>query len=95
MKYLRLFETDADYQTFIGGGGTDYVEPHIALLRGSKTCHYKKYIFDVLSGINGILENIISGTDEPLDINILNQIQSTNQDFTDINNQLEEIIGGG
>ena len=44
MKYLRLFKTDADYQSFIGGDGTDYIEPHIALLRGSKTCHYKKYI---------------------------------------------------
>ena len=44
MKYLRLFKTDADYQSFIRGDGTDYIEPHIALLRGSKTCHYKKYI---------------------------------------------------
>lgn len=93
MKYLRLFETDADYQLFIGGGGTDYIEPHIALLRGSKTCHYKRY-FDALSGINGILENIISGTDEPLNQSILNQIDKSNQDFTDINNQLEEIING-
>ena len=47
MKYLRLFETDADYQSFIGGGGTDYIEPHIALLRGSKTCHYKKYFLNL------------------------------------------------
>ena len=51
--------------------------------------------FDITPKLNELLENIISGTDEPLDINILNQIQSTNQDFTDINNQLEEIIGGG
>ena len=93
MKYLRLFETESDYQLFIGGGGDDYIEPHIALLRGSKTCHYKKY-FDVLSGINGILENIISGSDEPLDQNILNKIANSNQDTTDINNQLEEIISG-
>jgi hypothetical protein len=27
MKYLRLFNNDADYQAFIGGG--DYIEPHI------------------------------------------------------------------
>ena len=27
MKYLRLFNNDADYQAFIVGG--DYIEPHI------------------------------------------------------------------
>ena len=80
MKYLRLFETESDYQSFIEEKGDDYIEPHIALLRGSKTCHYKKY-FDALSGINGMLENIISGTDEPLDINILNKIQSSKLGF--------------
>lgn len=93
MKYLRLFETNADYQSYIENEN-NHVEPHIALLRGNKTCHYKKY-FNALSEINGILENIISRTDKPLDINILNKIDKSNQDFTDINNQLEEIILSG
>ena len=93
MKYLRLFETESDYQSYIENEN-NHVEPHIALLRGNKTCHYKKY-FNALSEINGILENIISRTDKPLDINILNKIQLINQDFTDINNQLEEIILSG
>jgi hypothetical protein len=44
MKYLRLFETDADYQSFIGGGGTDYVTPNVCLVRGNDYCHYQPYI---------------------------------------------------
>ena len=93
MKYLRLFRNENDYNQYIDGNTDDYITPNICVLIGNKRPHYTKY-FDVLSEINGILENIISETDEPLDINILNQIQSSNQDFTDINNQLEEIISG-
>jgi hypothetical protein len=66
---------------------------------GHKTLKFiKGYYFapyDITPKINTLLENIISGTDEPLNQNILNKIQSSNQDFTDINNQLEEIIDGG
>lgn len=94
MKYLRLFRNENDYNQYIDGNTDDYITPNICVLLGNKRPHYTKYTFDALSGINGMLENIISGTDEPLDINILNEIQSSNQDFTDINNQLEEIIGG-
>ena len=50
--------------------------------------------FDITPKLNELLENIISGADEPLNQSILNKIQSSNQDFTDINNQLEEIING-
>lgn len=51
--------------------------------------------FDITPKLNELLENIISGADGPLNQNILNKIQSSNQDFTDINNQLEEIILSG
>ena len=54
-----------------------------------------KQPFDVESAINSILENIISGGDEPLDQNILNKIANSDQDTSDINNQLEEIILSG
>lgn len=50
--------------------------------------------FDITPKLNDLLENIISGTDEPLNQKILNQIDKSGQDFTDINNQLEEIING-
>lgn len=50
--------------------------------------------FDITPKLNELLENIISGTDEPLNQKILNQIDKSGQDFTDINNQLEEIING-
>lgn len=61
-------------------------------LKFIKGYYYAPY--DITPKLNDLLENIISGTDEHLNQKILNQIQSTNQDFTDINNQLEEIIGG-
>jgi hypothetical protein len=51
--------------------------------------------FDAMVELNNILKNIISGSDKPLDLYILDKIQSSNQDFTDINNQLEEIILSG
>ena len=98
MKHLRLFRNENDYNQYISGNTDDYVTPNICVLIGNKRPHYTKYVqpqFDVLSEINGILENIISGTDEPLNQNILNQIQSSDYDFTDINNQLDEIILSG
>jgi hypothetical protein len=51
--------------------------------------------FDAMAELNKLLKNIISGTDEPLNQNILDRIQSSDHDFTDINNQLEEIILSG
>ena len=47
MKYLRKFKSEAEYNSFMGGGGSDYVEPHvIAIADGvSKTkMRYKKYV---------------------------------------------------
>lgn len=32
MKYLRIFETDTDYQLYVGD---DYVTPHVALIYSS------------------------------------------------------------
>ena len=46
MKYLRKFKSEAEYNSFMGGG-SDYVEPHvIAIADGvSKTkMRYKKYV---------------------------------------------------
>ena len=62
-------------------------------LKFIKGYYYAPY--DMTPKINTLLENIISGTDEPINQSILNQIDKSNQDFTDINNQLEEIIEGG
>ena len=50
--------------------------------------------FDAMIELNKLLENIISGTDVPLNQNILDRIDKSNQDLTNINNQLEEIING-
>lgn len=65
---------------------------------GHKTLKFiKGYYYapvDITPKLNDLLENIISGTDEPLNQKILNQIDKSGQDFTDINNQLEEIING-
>ena len=44
--------------------------------------------------INTILKSIISGKELDNMNKLLYNIESSNQDFTDINNQLEEIIGG-
>lgn len=41
MKYLRLFETDADYQSYIENEN-NYVEPHIALIKDSYSVVYKR-----------------------------------------------------
>ena len=45
MKYLRIFETDGDYQSYIGGGN-DYVTPHVALIKDNYDVKYQKKIFD-------------------------------------------------
>ena len=42
MKFIKKFATDTDYQSYIGGGGTDYVEPHIALIKDSYSVVYKR-----------------------------------------------------
>ena len=41
MKYLRLFETDTDYQSCIEDGNNP-VEPHIALIKDSYSVVYKR-----------------------------------------------------
>ena len=42
MKYLKLFEEKADYDSFVGGG--EYIEPHVALIRREDSVVYKPYI---------------------------------------------------
>lgn len=46
MKYLKLFEEKTDYDSFVGGG--EYIEPHVALIRGEDSVVYKPYIPPVL-----------------------------------------------
>ena len=41
MKYIRLFENDSDYSQYVGGGGTDYVEPHVVAIKNSINVYYK------------------------------------------------------
>jgi hypothetical protein len=50
--------------------------------------------FNAMVELNKILENIISGADKQLNISVLNQISESDHDFTDINNQLIDIILG-
>ena len=40
MKYIRLFENDADYQSFISGGGGDFVFPNVSYVEGDNAVHY-------------------------------------------------------
>lgn len=63
-------------------------------LKFIKGYYYAPYTppFDAISAINNILENIITGEEEELDSNILTKIENSDQDLTDINAQLEEII---
>jgi hypothetical protein len=42
MKYLKLFEEKTGYDSFVGG--EDYIEPHVALIRGEDSVVYKPYI---------------------------------------------------
>lgn len=37
MKYLKRFQTNADYQTFKGGG--DWVTPNVSTIEESKKCN--------------------------------------------------------
>lgn len=68
------------------------------VILGHKTLKFiKGYYFapyDITPKLNELLENIISGADGPLNQNILDRIDKSNQDLIDINNQLEEIING-
>ena len=41
MKFIRQFASDVDYQSFIGGGD-NYVEPHIALIKDTYSVVYKR-----------------------------------------------------
>ena len=43
MKYLRIFEKESDYTQYVGGGGDDYVTPHVALVRRTNAVKYKEY----------------------------------------------------
>ena len=43
MKFIRQFASDVDYQSFIGGGD-NYVEPHIALIKDTHSVVYKRKI---------------------------------------------------
>ena len=61
-------------------------------LKFIKGYYYAPY--DITPKLNELLENIISEADGPLNQNILDRIDKSNQDLIDINNQLEEIING-
>ena len=43
MKYLRIFEKESDYTQYVGGGGDDYVTPHVALIKDNYDVKYQKY----------------------------------------------------
>ena len=36
-----MFENDSDYSQYVGGGGTDYVEPHVVAIKNSVNVYYK------------------------------------------------------
>ena len=40
MKYLRLFSNNTDYQSFISGGGGDFVLPNVSYVEGDNAVHY-------------------------------------------------------
>ena len=44
MKYLRKMNSLADYQLFVEGGGTDYVEPHVVYIPNDEIVKYKQFV---------------------------------------------------
>lgn len=62
----------------------------VKVMFGSKLIWEK--IFDAEEAVNNILKSVIDGNELNNMNSLLYQIESSNKDFTDINNQLEDII---
>ena len=63
MKYLRLFSNNTDYQSFISGGGGDFVLPNVSYVEGTNKVFYHPvlpptYAGDIVYKSNGKLNTI-------------------------------------
>lgn len=81
IKYVTITDTVSVYQLY-----DDVTAVDINSL--IKPQSYKIENAEITYDLNNLLENIISGTNEPLNSSILNQLENSSYGFTSINKQL-------